>query len=78
VKIPRCACKRKAITVSPGSAPVYAPGGIVIERGTKIEAWCAACAAARGWLVAPAAAKVAAACSTPRSARKAAASGRSR
>jgi len=56
VKLPRCKCRRKAVTVAPGSAAVYAPVGIVIDRGKPAEAWCAACAAARGWLVTPPAA----------------------
>jgi acetyl esterase/lipase len=76
-RLPRCKCRRKAVTVAPGSAAVYAPGGIVIDRGKPAEAWCAACAAARGWLVAPVRPKVAPACSTPRSTRKTAPAGRS-
>jgi len=68
--LPRCRCGRKPLTYAPGSPPTYAPGGILIAAGRPVEAWCQRCAAARGWLVAPTAAKAAAACPTPRSARK--------
>ena len=58
------------MTIAPGSAPTYAPGGILIERGEPARAWCRACAEAAGWLAAPKRASIAAACAMPRSARK--------
>jgi hypothetical protein len=74
MKLPRCQCGRKAISVAPGGEPVYAPGGILVDRGARAQAWCRACAEAQGWLAAPERASVAA---TPRSARKTAVAGRS-
>jgi hypothetical protein len=31
------------IAISPGSEPETAPGGIVVQRGQPITAWCALC-----------------------------------
>ena len=74
--LPRCQCGRKAIAIAPGAAPVYAPGDILVDHGTRAQAWCRACAKAQGWLAEPVGPTIAAACATPRSARKLAATGK--
>jgi len=74
--LPRCRCGRKAISIAPGTAPTYAPGHFLAERGKRSEAWCKRCAEARGWLAAPEGPTIAAACSAPRSARRTPATGK--
>jgi hypothetical protein len=78
MKLPRCTCGRKAMSFAPGSEPTYAPGHVLVNRGRRAQAWCQACAEARGWLAAPERIVAAAACATPRSHRKTALAGRSR
>ena len=51
MSLPRCRCGRKAVAFAPGQAPAQAPGGFLVDRGTKPGAWCARCCVARGWLV---------------------------
>ena len=58
---------------APGGKASYAPGGVLIDRGAPAKAWCARCAEARGWLAAPSAGKATAACRTPSTPRKTAA-----
>jgi hypothetical protein len=56
--------------IAPGSIEKRGPGGILIDRGARAQAWCRACAEVRGWLAAPGAGKATAACRTPSTPRK--------
>jgi hypothetical protein len=55
---------------APGGEASYAPGHVLVERGARAQAWCRACAEARGWLAAASAGKATAACRTPPAPRK--------
>ena len=39
--LPVCHCGAPAVVIAPGTASAYAPGGIVIDAGMPVRAWCA-------------------------------------